>query len=107
MVSNAAAASRVAGTIGIFKWIVIAVQVLFGVILLFVLNAQEDWPTWTAAAGPLALVANLLSALFTWVLFGWFQHTLGMLSTIAANTLPQAPAYVAPPTPDPDVQIVR
>jgi hypothetical protein len=84
--SNTAAASRVAGTIGIFKWVIIAAQVLSGVILLLVFNSQHDWPTWTAAAGPMALVASLLSALFTWVLFGWFQHTLGMLSTIAANT---------------------
>jgi hypothetical protein len=83
---NTAAASRVAGTIGVFKWVIIATQVLFGVILLLVFNAQHDWPTWTAAAGPIALVASLLSALFTWVLFGWFQHTLGMLSAIAANT---------------------
>jgi len=86
MSNNAAAASRVAATIGIFKWIIIGAQVVLGVILLLVLNAQESWPTWTAAAGPLALVGFLLSALFTWVLFGWFQHTLGMLSTIAADT---------------------
>lgn len=84
--SSSAAASRVAGTIGVFKWIIVGAQVLFGVILLFALNAQQDWPTWTAAAGPVALVSMLLSALFTWVLFGWFQHTLGMLATIAANT---------------------
>ncbi len=86
MNTNSAAASRVAGTIGVVKWIVVAAYVLTGVVLLLTLNAQEDWPTWTAAAGPLALVGCLLNALLVWVLFGWFQHTLGMLSVIAANT---------------------
>ena len=86
MSNNTAPARRVAGTIGVFKWIVIGIQIIFGVILLFAFNAQEDWPVWTAAAGPFALAAFLLSALSTWVVFGWLQHTLGMLTAIAANT---------------------
>lgn len=89
---NTAAAARVAGFIGVVKWIVIAAYALTGVVLLLTFNAQEDWPTWTAAAGPLALIACLLNALVAWVLLGWFQHTLGMLSTIAANTGPPVTA---------------
>lgn len=102
MAINTAAAGRVATTIGVFKWVVIAGQVLYGVIVLLVFNSQEDWPTWTAIAGPLALVMALLSGLVTWVLFGWFQHTLGMLVTIAANTRPADLTLLPPQVSLPD-----
>lgn len=96
--SNSAA--RVAGTIGVFKWVIIAAQILYGIILLLVFNAQESWPEWTAAAGPVALFFMLLSALGTWVLFGWFQHTLSTLVEIARNTAPAVPfTYEVPPAP--------
>jgi hypothetical protein len=84
--SNAAAAARVAATIGAFKWVLIAAQVVAGIVLLLALNSVESWPTWTAASGLVALLFMLLSAVMTWVLFGWFQHTLGMLAAISANT---------------------
>lgn len=88
MSNKSAAASRVAVMIGVVKWIVVAVQVVTGVIFLFVFNAQEDWPTWTAAAGPVTLIWFLLSALLSWVVFGWFQHVLGMLAAIAGAVTP-------------------
>jgi hypothetical protein len=84
--------------IAVFKWVIIAAQILYGVILLLVFNAQESWPTWTAAAGPVALIFMLLSALGTWVVFGWFQHTLMTLVEIARNMPPPvAGSYDAPP----------
>lgn len=84
MVTNAAAA-RVASTIGAMKWVIIAAQIITGVILMLAINSAETWPSWTAVLAPAAIVSALLSAVFTWVLFGWFQHTLGMLAAIAGH----------------------
>lgn len=106
MSSNTSAAGRVATTIGVVKWLVVAAYVVTGVIALLVTNAQTSWPTWTAAAGPLTLVGCLIAAGVAWVLFGWFQHSLSMLVTIAGNTAPAAYDY-QPPAHDPEVQVVR
>lgn len=88
MNTNANAAARVAGTIGVFKWVIIAVQLLAGVASMLGFNSSTSGPAWAVIAAP---VIALLWALFTWVLFGWFQHTLGMLAAISANTAPTLP----------------
>jgi hypothetical protein len=87
MNTNANAAARVAGTIGAFKWVIIAVQVLAGVISMVGVNSGSG-PAWMLLVVPVAVV---LSVVWTWVLLGWFQHTLGMLAAVAANTAPGRP----------------
>jgi hypothetical protein len=45
---------------------------------------------------PFSLLGGLtfaLSAVVTWVMFGWFEHTLSMLSQVALNTTPPAAPY--------------
>lgn len=45
-----------------------------------------------------AVFGGVVAALGTWVLFGWFQHTLRMLALSAGLSLrANPPAYVQPP----------
>lgn len=88
MNTNAHAAARVAGMIGVVKWVIVAVQILAGLISMLGINSSGSGPAWAVVVAP---VVALMSALFTWVLFGWFQHTLGMLAAISANTAPPQP----------------
>lgn len=81
--SNVNAAGRVTNTIGAFKWAVIAIQLLAGVVLMLAVNGADSWPTWTAWLSLVAMLGAVASAAATWVLFGWAQHTLGMLVEIA------------------------
>lgn len=74
---------RVAGTIGAFKWIVIAIQLVAGAVAMVAINSAETWPSWTSWFSLIAALGAVVSAVVTWVLFGWAQHTLGMLVAIA------------------------
>jgi hypothetical protein len=47
------------------------------------------------SSGLVFTVALILFAVVIWVLFGWFEHTLSMLSQVALNTTP-APAPYSP-----------
>lgn len=76
------AAARVARTIGTFKWVLVAAALVAGVIGFAVGLTTEAGAT--IAFGSAAGAA--VYAVSVWVLFGWFQHTLGMLAAISANT---------------------
>lgn len=95
------AAASVASFIGVVKWVLIALYVVTAVVSV-VLAAIGSGGTDSGnglpvpeeeladAVGGVFVVGSIgwaiIGSLFTWVLFGWFQHTLGMLSTIARNT---------------------
>jgi hypothetical protein len=94
-------AVRVAKTIGVFKWILVCLTLLAGVITaIAMVSANSSDYSSTIAVG--AVVGAILYALMTWVLFGWFEHTLRALAQIATNTsvpasgYQQAPQYAQP-----------
>ncbi|GAA1116495.1 hypothetical protein GCM10009630_12690 [Kribbella jejuensis] len=92
-----AAGARVALAIGVIKWVLIAVAIIAAgmAILLPLLDPTTDY---TLAVGIASAVGCLVWILFIWVLFGWFEHTLTALVTIARNTTPQFPVtYDVPP----------
>lgn len=77
--------TRVAETIGIIKWVMIAFSVGWGVVAIMYIQFQTDLSrTYEIVSG----IAAALSALFFWVLFGWFEHTLLALVAITRNTTP-------------------
>jgi len=91
--SSPAAAQRVAGAISVVKWVVIAFQLLAAFVFGFgaVLASSDDFVS--TPAGLVGAVVIALSAVVTWVLFGWFEHTLSMLAQVAINTAPAAAPY--------------
>lgn len=93
-----AAAGRLAGFIGVVKWALIGLYAICAVVSItlaanggsetkldsdgfIVSDAGAGLP---AGAGIGAVLAATVAALGTWVLFGWFQHTLRMLA-LSAN----------------------
>lgn len=94
--NNPAAANRVATMIATFKWILIgliALGVLVGVIGGFA--AADDGGIFFSF---MALVMGAVYAVVTYVMFGWFEQTLRMLASIAANTGSNAAAHAGPPS---------
>ncbi len=88
---NPAAATRVANTIAMFKWIVIGLIVLAmivaPVVVIFgVLGDEELAPVALLVIAAAALVGGVLGSIVVWVLFGWFEQTLRMLAMVAGNT---------------------
>jgi hypothetical protein len=77
-------AARVASTIGVVKWILMAVILLAAVVTLLVGLTSGESSTFAIGLG--AAVGGILYALLIWVLFGWFEHSLRALSEIVANT---------------------
>ena len=90
--SSPAAAQRVASTIRTVKWVVIAVQLLVALVTGLVGVAADD--SSAMAFSLLGALTFALSAVVTWVMFGWFEHTLSMLSQVALNTSHPAAQYV-------------
>lgn len=82
---NIHAASRLANTIRSFKWIVIASQTFVGLMIVVGINADNtnSVPGWVMI--PVAF-GTLVAALTSWVLLGWFEHTLHLLAKIAENS---------------------
>lgn len=98
--STAVRASRVAGTIGAVKWVLVALMLLAaGISVLVALMSGE------ASALGIGLgvaFASVIYAVGIWVLFGWFELTLRALADITTNTaglLPQQQfqQYQGPP----------
>jgi hypothetical protein len=83
---TAARAARVASTIGVFKWIMILIVLLAGVITLALTFANGE--SSAVGIGLAAAVGAVLYALMIWVLFGWFELTLRALAAITTNTTP-------------------
>lgn len=79
---HTAPAFRVASAIGVVKWIVVGVHALVAVVA-FLGGALSGSATILNLAIPLV---SGIGALVAWVMFGWAQHTLGMLATVARNT---------------------
>lgn len=94
-------AIRVATTIGVFKWILICLALLAG--LITAIAAFADGSSSVVLVGFGAGVGGILYSLMVWVLFGWFEHTLRALAEIAANTgasahnYQQVPQFQPPP----------
>lgn len=78
------AADRVADFIGVVKWVLIILGLIAGVIAVF--SAIFGSASFMAVVG--LCFGILFQLLLTWAVFGWFQHTLGMLVNVAANTTP-------------------
>lgn len=78
-------AARVAGTIGIVKWLVVAFGII-STLVSFAVLVTSDTDAFAQAMALLVLAGGVVTVLVVWVLFGWFQHTLGALAEIAANT---------------------
>lgn len=106
------AAGRLAGFIGVVKWAMIAVYAA-GMLLSIALATSGGSETTMNEDGTItlgtdntvstvfasgAVFGGVVAALGTWVLFGWFQHTLRMLALSAGLSLrANPPAYVQPP----------
>lgn len=83
--TTAAKATAVADAIGAIKWVLIALAVTVAIVS--ALAAVLERPGSTALTVSLVITAGTaLWVLFTWVLFGWFEHTLRALAEIARNT---------------------
>lgn len=80
---NIHAANRLANTIRSFKWVVIVTQALTGLLMILVVNGINSVPAWLSL--PVAL-GTLVAAITSWVLLGWFEHTLRLLVKIADNS---------------------
>jgi len=82
---NIGAANRVASTIRTFKWVVIAMETLTALLILAILgNIQSS--TGSQLAGYLwipVLIGTPIAAITSWVMLGWFEHTLRLLAKIA------------------------
>ena len=82
--SSPAAAQRVAGTIGTVKWVLVVALLAFAVLCLVVGVVAGDSSAFLVCLG--VAITWVISAVVTWVMFGWFEHTLSMLSQVALNT---------------------
>lgn len=112
------AAGRLAGFIGVVKWALIGLYAICAVVSI-VLAASGGSETkidengfvvsdagagLAAGVGVGAVLAAVVAAMGTWVLFGWFQHTLRMLAlsadaALSTSNLPaQQPQHWAPAT---------
>lgn len=101
MSTSNAAGERVAAAIGVIKWILITLAVLAaGVVVVQAARSTAGGALRSQFAGVAvlgAIVGAIVLILFVWVVFGWFQHTLEALITIAQNTAPdQRPTYQNP-----------
>jgi small-conductance mechanosensitive channel len=89
-------AVRVATTIGVFKWILVCLTLLAGVITAIAMLSDNS-SDYSTTIGVGAVLGAILYALMTWVLFGWFEHTLRALAQIATNTAVPASSYQQAP----------
>lgn len=80
------AAIRVAVAIAIVKWLLIVVEIVavavFGFMVFEAMNEGDS--NWFPNA--LAALGCVVAIVLTWVLFGWFEQVLRMLTAIARNT---------------------
>jgi len=80
------AADRVADMIGVVKWLI--------VIFILALGVYGVFAAIFGGAGLFAAIGIGLYAIgqsvVAWAVFGWFQHTLGMLVNIASTSVPAA-----------------
>jgi hypothetical protein len=98
MSNSMASGARVAVAIGAVKWVLIGLAIVTaGAVVLLAVVDGTDYDLKVAVG---TAVGSLVWMLFVWVLFGWFEHTLSALITIARNTTPRAPGtYDVPPAP--------
>jgi hypothetical protein len=85
LMARPVAAVRVAATIGAAKWTLVSLLALFGVgslVMSMAAAASGD----SAALSFAVFIVCTIYAVLVWVLFGWFEHTLRLLSSIATNT---------------------
>jgi hypothetical protein len=78
--------ARVATAIGVMKWVLIACVAVADVVVAINVSLRDSdisSALWTVA---LYFAISAAWCLFIWVLFGWFEHTLSALVTIARNT---------------------
>ncbi len=78
-------AGRVAGTIGVFKWILIGIILLSAGLYAqdrIFLSGADNAPT----TGVVVAAGAVVIAVMIWVLFWGFEHTLRALAEITANT---------------------
>jgi hypothetical protein len=94
--TTAIRAARVASTIGVFKWILISLLLLAG--LIGVIAAFASGEASTVGIGLGVAFGAIIYSLGVWVLFGWFEHTLRALAEITTNTAAGfAPQFQTPP----------
>ncbi|TDD46556.1 hypothetical protein E1263_36195 [Kribbella antibiotica] len=87
MSSSSSAGANVATAIGVMKWVLIGLAMV--VALVSVINVVlSDDSTYRMYGGLAAAGGAVVWSLCVWVLFGWFEHTLSALVTIARNTTP-------------------
>lgn len=89
MTDKGSAGERVATAIAVVKWVLIMFAALSAI--LGSVNVALRADTTISYSVTVALVIVSIAAawsLFVWVLFGWFEHTLLALVTIARNTSP-------------------
>lgn len=80
---NLNASQRLATTIGVLKWVVVGVLSLLALVTAFVVGQASGF------LGFVSFVVLALVALTAWVVYGWFQHTLGAQTATALNTAPR------------------
>ena len=94
--TTATRATRVASTIGVFKWVLISLLLLAGLIGVIIAFASGEASTVGIGLG--VAFGAIIYSLGIWVLFGWFEHTLRALAEITTNTAAGfAPQFQAPP----------
>lgn len=85
--SSVESGARVATAIGVVKWVLISFALIGGALAVFGAAAGGNDGPFDAFTVVLIIVASTAAwILFVWVLFGWFEHTLSALVTIARNT---------------------
>lgn len=80
--------AQVAKTIGIVKWILISLAGLACIITAARLALEDNSVSYALTMALATVAITAAWCLFIWVLFGWFEHTLLALVTIARNTSP-------------------
>ena len=81
---NTGAATRLVYTIGLIKWVVLAL--IAGAVLIATAFSASDQNPFAGALVLVVWVYGLVSALSVYVFLGWLQQTLLMLVGIAKNT---------------------
>lgn len=84
---NLEAGARVAAAIGAIKWVLIGLASVVTISGVAGVALENDTSAALAVTVALATVAGGAAfCLLTWVVFGWFEHSLLALVAIARNT---------------------
>jgi hypothetical protein len=81
---NTGAATRLVYTIGLIKWVVLAL--IAGAVLIATVFSTSDQNPFAGVLVFVMWIYGLVSALSVYVFLGWLQQTLLMLVGIAKNT---------------------